>query len=101
MECYVRLDSTECVVCGVVFALPKHMLHEKREKGGFIHCPNGHSVGWGKGKMEKQLERVEQDLAGYKKRCGSLSSEVHSLEASNRAFKAANTRRKNAKKSNK
>ena len=94
MECFVTLDSTECVVCGVVFAFPKHMLHEKREKGGFIHCPNGHSVGWGKGKLEQQLERVEADLRGYKKRNESLSSEVNSLEASRRALKAANTRLK-------
>jgi hypothetical protein len=70
------------------------MLQEKRDKGGFIHCPNGHSVGWGKGKQEKALERAEADLKAYKKRCSGLSSEVNSLEASRRALKAANTRLK-------
>ncbi len=94
----VRLTSTECCVCGVVFAIPKIMFDHKVEKGGFIHCPSGHSIGWGKGKQEKALERAEQDLEGYKQRCSGLSSEVHSLEASNRGLRAANTRLKKKKK---
>jgi hypothetical protein len=97
MEVAIKLDATECVVCGIPFALPEHMLNDKREKGGFIHCPNGHSVGWGEGKIEKELKLTKANLQGYVKRCESLSSEVNSLEASNRGLKAANTRLKKKK----
>ena len=101
MNSIVELRDTECCVCGVSFAVPKIMLNHKIEKGGYLHCPNGHSIGWGKGKEEKALERVEQDLKGYKQRNAGLSSEVSSLEASNRALKAANTRLKNKAKKGK
>ena len=93
-----NLTSTECPSCGIMFAVPQLMFDQKVEKGGYFHCPNGHSIGWGKGKTEKALERSEADLDAYRKRNASLSSEVHSLEASNRAFKAANTRLKKKKK---
>lgn len=96
-EVSANLEVTECCACGTLFAVSALLLKTKRNDGGFIHCPNGHSIGWGKGKIEKKLEMVEQDLAGYKTRNASLSSEVSSLEASNRGLKAANTRLKNKK----
>lgn len=94
----IELSSTECCVCGVVFAIPKIMLDHKIKKGGYIHCPSGHSIGWGEGKVERNLRLAEQDLDGYRKRNASLSSEVSSLEASNRGLRAANTRLKKKKK---
>ncbi len=96
-EVSANLEVTECCACGTVFALSALLLKTKRNEGGFLHCPNGHSIGWGKGKIDKELERTKLDLAGYKKRCGTLSSEVNSLEASNRGLKAANTRLKKKK----
>ena len=89
------LVATECCVCGVLFLLPSLLLKTVRKKGGYVHCPNGHSIGWDKGELEKELDRTKRDLAGYKKRNESLSSEVQSLEASNRGLRAANTRLKN------
>jgi hypothetical protein len=74
------------------------MLEHKIEKGGYIHCPSGHSIGWSEGKLEKRLRIAEENFEGYKKRNAGLSSEVSSLEASNRALKAANTRLKKKKK---
>jgi hypothetical protein len=74
------------------------MLEHKIKNGGYIHCPSGHSIGWGMGEKEKELERTKLDLRGYKQRNEGLSSEVSSLEASNRGLKAANTRLKKKKK---
>jgi hypothetical protein len=74
------------------------MLEHKIKRSGYIYCPNGHSIGWGKDKIEKSLELAEQNLDGYIKRNAGLSSEVSSLEASNRGLKAANTRLKKKKK---
>jgi len=96
-EVTVDLEVTECCVCGTTFALSALLLKTKRKEGGFIHCPNGHSIGWGQGKVEKELERTKLDLEGYKKRNATLNSKVSCLENSNRAFKAANTRLKNKK----
>lgn len=39
----IVLQVITCRGCGVVFALPKTMYDTCREKGGFWHCPNGHS----------------------------------------------------------
>ncbi len=98
IEASASLDVTECCACGTVFALSALLLKTKRQEGGFIHCPNGHSIGWSQGKAEKELERTKLDLEGYKKRNATLNSKVSCLENSNRAFKAANTRLKNKKK---
>jgi len=97
----VNLTNTECCFCGVIFAIPSTMHDNKRERGGFFHCPNGHSIGWGEDKIEKKLKETERNLDGYKKRNASLADQVSCLEGSNRGLKAANTRLKNAKKSNK
>ena len=71
------------------------LLDHARKNGGFVHCPNGHSIGWNQGEVKRELERTKLDLEGYKKRNATLSSQVSCLENSNRSFKAANTRLKN------
>lgn len=92
------LEATECCSCGVLFMVPTVLINHARKNGGFLHCPNGHSIGWSQGKVERELERTKLDLEGYKKRNATLSSKVSCLENSNRAFKAANTRLKNQRK---
>ena len=46
------LEATECCSCGVLFMVPTILLNHARKNGGFIHCPNGHSIGWSQGKLE-------------------------------------------------
>jgi hypothetical protein len=93
-----KLELTECCVCGVQFAAPSIMMDSKRKNGGFVHCPNGHSVGWSEGELEKKIKNLREDLKLKTRRVEDLASERDSLEASNRGLKAANTRLKNKNK---
>jgi hypothetical protein len=93
-----ELELTECCICGVQFAAPSIVMNNKRKNGGFVHCPNGHSVGWSEGEAEKQIKRLREDLKAKTRRVESLASERDMLELSNRGLKAANTRLKNKNK---
>ena len=101
MEALVTLEITECCACGVVFSVPALLLKTKRDSGGYINCPNGHSIGWGEGKTDKALRIAEEKLEQQRKMIYEFSARNSKLEASNRAFKAANTRLKNLKKKGK
>lgn len=59
----VDLTETDCITCGVRYALPTAMYRHQQEKGGFHHCPNGHSQGWSKEESEIARLRRERDLA--------------------------------------
>jgi hypothetical protein len=55
-----RLESIECVECGVTFAMPADMLDSLRKNGKRnFYCPSGHSMSYGGG----EVERLKQQLA--------------------------------------
>ena len=101
MHSTTELQDTECCVCGVSFAVPKIMLDHRIKNGGYLHCPSGHSIGWGEGKIEKALRIAEETSEKQRKMIYEFSAQNSKLEASNRAFKAANTKLKNKKKKGK
>lgn len=57
----VQCEQCDCITCGVVFTVPKSMIDHQRKVGGYHHCPNGHSQGWGKGETENDRVRRERD----------------------------------------
>lgn len=59
----VDLTETDCITCGVRYAMPTSMYKHQQEKGGFHHCPNGHSQGWSKEESELARLRRERDVA--------------------------------------
>ena len=59
------LESTTCANCGVMFAMPKKMLAERREDGASFYCPNGHSLVFKATeaqRLRKQLESTQQQV---------------------------------------
>lgn len=56
-----RFISTDCITCGVEYFVPERVWEEQRKNGGFHHCINGHSQGWGKGQTEIDKLRQERD----------------------------------------
>lgn len=59
--CGVRCEECVCINCGVAFTVPENMIAHQRKTGGYHHCPNGHSQGWGKGETEQDKIRRERD----------------------------------------
>ncbi len=58
----------ECWICGCLFAMPEQLyLREKDGANGF-HCPNGHLLGLGKGKM-RELEEELCEVRVERTRC--------------------------------
>lgn len=55
----VVLETESCCVCGVLFAMPDHMLQRLRDSGGNFYCPNGHSQRY----MESETTRLRKKLA--------------------------------------
>lgn len=44
----IKMETIGCYGCGVLFAIPKRFLANKRKKAGSIWCPNGHEIHWDK-----------------------------------------------------
>lgn len=59
----VNLHELVCGTCGVPHAIPEALYVKCKEEGGFWHCPNGHTRGWGEGTTTAKLKRAEQALA--------------------------------------
>jgi len=57
----VDLEATDCCVCGVVFALPKHMLDNRRDDHSqFFWCPFGHRLHFTGETPSEKASRLEQ-----------------------------------------
>lgn len=54
---------SDCITCGVRYAMPTALYNHQRLKGGYHHCPNGHSQGWSKEDSEIEVMRRERDRA--------------------------------------
>lgn len=59
----VDLTETDCITCGVRYAMPTALYDHQKLKGGYHHCPNGHSQGWSKEESEMTRLKRERDRA--------------------------------------
>jgi 50S ribosomal subunit-associated GTPase HflX len=57
------LTELQCGKCGVWHAIPTAMYVTCRDEGGFWHCPNGHSRGWGTGTIHAERDWLKQKVA--------------------------------------
>ena len=63
-----RHELCECITCGVIYTCPEIVILKQRERGGYHHCPNGHSQGRDKNGSEnaqllRRAQRAEQEQA--------------------------------------
>jgi len=61
------LVHTVCPGCGVPFAIPQEMAEERSTSGGFLSCPNGHTMSLNVEATQKliaqaQAEKTKQQL---------------------------------------
>lgn len=59
LQMSVQLESTTCATCGVEFAMPVHLLNQRRNNKGDVYCPSGHISSW----AESEAERLRKALA--------------------------------------
>jgi Fe-S oxidoreductase len=69
IEHKVTLTIEECIVCGICFAIPEEFRANLVRRGGYFHCPVGHSQGWDQGEearaqsnLKRKLEEAQKQL---------------------------------------
>ena len=50
----------ECWICGCLFALSEQLYLREKEGANGFHCPNGHLLGLGKGRLAELEELLEE-----------------------------------------
>ena len=71
-----QLETTQCITCGVTFAVPADMMNHARNKGKFqimIHCPNGHSFGY----RQSEADRLRAQLAAKDAELETAKRDAH------------------------
>ena len=61
----VDLNATDCIDCGVVFAMPDDLEQRRRQDGKTFYCPNGHTMVYGRGELERlraEKEALQREL---------------------------------------
>lgn len=64
-----KLETTTCAACGVLFAMPDHLLDTKRKSGEGFYCPNGHSLSFRDSenkRLQRELEEKQRQLTAQK-----------------------------------
>ena len=59
----LSLEVTSCARCGVEFGLTADYIARRRKDGNGFHCPNGHSLTFGKSEADKLREQLRQTQA--------------------------------------
>lgn len=85
------LETTTCPNCGVLFAVPAHLIGEKRRTAGSLTCPNGHSLGW----HETESDRLKRKLAEAERQRDDARAEAARKDRLLTAQKAQATKFKN------
>lgn len=85
---YNDLEVTVCT-CGVLFAMPKKLLDERRYDGANFYCPHGHSLSF-----DGDQKRLKRQLENERDRAARLSANLDQSEASRRAYKGQATKLK-------
>ena len=84
--------------CGIVFAVPRTLLATMRAHSGTLHCPKGHLLGFGIGKvaeLEQELERERERTQSERKRKEWAKQDAAAAKRSASAYKGKLTAVKN------
>ena len=72
MEIEIKLTPTECVQCGIPFAIPAPYQRSLTETGRSFYCPNGHNLTFGEGENKRLIQYISRK-----------NKEIESLEKAN------------------
>lgn len=56
----LQLETEECYMCAVVFAMPKSLRERFLNYGGDFYCPNGHAQHYTKTEVQRLREKLEE-----------------------------------------
>lgn len=86
MDTNVELQGTDCPSCGIIFALPMNYYNARTKDGKSFHCPNGHSLTFGKSQLddaktslrnsETRLDEAERLISNQKGQITKLKKKV-------------------------
>lgn len=81
--------EVEICTCGVLFAVPEHMLDTRRADGKTFYCPNGHPLHYG-----SENARLKRELEAARDRTARERAMRDQAEASLRATKGVVTKQR-------
>lgn len=61
----VTLQTVTCYKCGVLFAMPDHMMKSRREDRESFYCPSGHPQAFMKSRADILEKQVAQLTSNY------------------------------------
>lgn len=82
------LETLNCYLCGVIFAMPEPLKQRRREDSKSFWCPNGHEQHFTEteaARLRKQLERAQSAATAAR-------DQADAAERSNRALRGVVTR---------
>ena len=85
----IELTTTVCVKCGVLFAIPTHMINERRQDHKELYCPSGHCLVF---RDESEAEKLQREVNRLKQKTAELAQDAH--DANQRAEKAVLEKRR-------
>lgn len=91
----VELTIEDCITCGTVFALPTVMRNHAYERGGYFHCPNGHSQGWDKANCKSAVDKLRSENAQLQSTLNYEKNRVEAAKKETTAIKGQMTKLKN------
>lgn len=88
-------EITDCANCGIEFGVLASYIERRRKDGRSFHCPNGHSLSFGKSeadKLREQLEHVQRQVQLRDGQITHLRDQNDATERALRAQRGANTK---------
>ena len=82
----VEFCFSDCIECGIRFAIPRTLYDNQQARGGHHTCPNGHSQGWDKKRQDKivllegQLKRVSENSDYYRRQADTKDRQISALK---------------------
>jgi hypothetical protein len=89
----VEYAFTNCITCGVRYAIPRRLYDHQMNNGGYHDCPNGHSQGWDK-KQETELAQLKKKVERLASQANCARRRADTAERSITAYKGALTKLK-------
>lgn len=98
IETVVRIETTDCCTCSVVFGMPASLLAARRRDGQWFYCPNGHQQRFTETeaqRLAKQLQQAERDRDYARSARDAVRDQLQASERSRAALKGVVTRQRN------
>lgn len=92
----VQMVTEKCVKCGVLFAITKRYMTDRKKDHETFYCPNKHGQYYpNRTDEQKKIEALKGEVACLVDCCDTEKIRADRAEASKRSHKGANTKLRN------